>query len=102
MDHAHLLQRPGGNLRRLHGRSRPTPRSTPPTRPPHRPPPPSPPQPHHTHLHRSPPAASDFHFSDAESRRRSEFRLRDYKSSGRKPVRFAILPSIFGPASTAS
>src|SRR3989475_12376757 len=27
MDHAHLLQRPGGNLPGLHGRTRPAPRS---------------------------------------------------------------------------
>src|SRR5580692_10234173 len=52
MDHADLLQRPRRNLRRLHGRSRPTPPGPPPTRPPHRPPLPSPRQHHHPHLHR--------------------------------------------------
>ena len=52
MDHAHLLQRPGRNLRREHGRSRPTPPSPSPTRKIHRPSLPSPRQHHHPHLHR--------------------------------------------------
>src|SRR5271156_6319339 len=52
MDHAHLLQRPGRNLRRQHGRSRPTPPSPSPTRQIHRPPLPPPRQHHHPHLHR--------------------------------------------------
>src|SRR5271170_2158243 len=52
MDHAHLLQRPGGNLRRQHGRSRPTPPSPSPTRPTHRSPLPPPRKHYHPHLHR--------------------------------------------------
>src|SRR5271157_4195203 len=52
MDHAHLLQRTGRNLRREHGRSRPTPPSPSPTRPTHRPPLPPPRQHYHPHLHR--------------------------------------------------
>src|SRR5580704_7793816 len=52
MDHAHLLQRPGRNLRRVNGRSRPTPPSPSPTRQTHRPALPPPRQHHHSHLHR--------------------------------------------------
>src|SRR5258708_18472260 len=52
MDHAHLLQRSGRNLRRLHGRNRPAPRSPPPTLPLHRPPLPPPRRHRHAHLHR--------------------------------------------------
>src|ERR1700722_386598 len=52
MDHAHLLQRAGRNLRRLDGRSRPTPRSAPATRAPHRPSLPPSRQHQHPHLHR--------------------------------------------------
>src|SRR5208282_5225312 len=52
MDHAYLLQCPGRNLRRQHGRSRPTPPGPSPTRQTRRPPLPPPRQHHHPHLHR--------------------------------------------------
>src|SRR5579864_7725349 len=52
MDHAHLLQRAGRNLRRVHGRNRPTPRSPPRAFQIHRSAMPSPRRHHHAHLHR--------------------------------------------------
>src|SRR5690242_1219682 len=52
MDHAHLLQCSGRNLRRLHGRSRPTPSGSSSARKIYRPSLPSPRQHHHSHLHR--------------------------------------------------
>src|SRR5713226_1995052 len=52
MDHAHLLQRPGGNLPGFHGRTRPAPRSPPRTHSLHRPPLPHPRRHYDPHLHR--------------------------------------------------